>query len=582
MNKRNAKSLIERAKIDALDKSQAVIEFQPNGCIITANQNFLEVMGYELDDLVGQHHKIFMPHEEAQSQEYKNFWAGLAAGNFQSGEYRRLTKTGEDVWIQATYNPILDEEGVVARVVKFASDRTDEKRKAANAQSQLDAINASQAVIEFDLDGTIQTANENFLQTVGYSLEEIKGRHHRIFVEDELSESPEYAAFWAALGRGETQSGEYKRVGKSGDAIYLQAYYSPIFGPAGDVVKVVKFATNITEQVELKNKAETLSLVADETDNSVIITDANGLIEYTNPGFERMTGYDFDSVKGQKPGHFLQGPNTDPATVARLREHIGSGVACYEEILNYHRDGTPYWISLTINPIRDQSGKIQRYVSVQADITSTKLASMEYQVKVNTISAATLIAEWPADGGQMVVNECMRHRLGAYAETNIIISDILDTAELDALAHGDSVEKGLTWPKSEGDDLEIDASFAVIRDVSGKVSRYLMFGIDATVRKRAVRDTQATMREVLSSSAEISSTVSMIDSIASQTNLLALNATIEAARAGEAGRGFAVVAAEVKELATRSSHSAQSITQTVAKNDSMIASLNENLERLSN
>ena len=207
---------------------------------------------------------------------------------------------------------------------------------------------------------------------------------------------------------------------------------------------------------------------------------------------------------------------------------------------------------------------------------------MEYQVKVNTISAATLIAEWPADGGQMVVNECMRQRLGGYAETNIIISDILDTAELDALARGDSVEKALTWPKSEGNDLEIDASFAVIRDVSGEVSRYLMFGIDATARKRAVRDTQATMREVLSSSAEISSTVSMIDSIASQTNLLALNATIEAARAGEAGRGFAVVAAEVKELATRSSHSAQSITQTVAKNDSMIASLNENLERLSN
>ncbi len=294
-----------------------------------------------------------------------------------------------------------------------------------------------------------------------------------------------------------------------------------------------------------------------------------------------MTGYDLQSVQGKKPGALLQGSNTDPATIARICEHIDTGRPCYEEILNYHRDGTPYWISLAINPIRDENGRVVRFVSIQADITATKLASLEHHVKVDTISASTLIVEWPADGGPMIANDRMRQRLGGVADTGTRISDVLEAAEQDALARGEMVEKALTWPSGEGEDLEIDASFAVIRDVSGAVAKYLLFGIDASARKRAVRDTQATMREVLASSAEISSTVSMIDAIAAQTNLLALNATIEAARAGEAGRGFAVVAAEVKQLATRSSDSAQSITQTVAKNDAMIASLNENLERLS-
>ena len=238
----------ERSKIDAIDRSQAVIEFRLDGTIVTANANFLAATGYALDEIVGQHHRMFVDPAYARSDDYAAFWRKLGAGEFQAGEYSRIAKGGRPIWLQATYNPLLDRNGKPVRVIKFASDITEQRNRAADHAAQIAAISRVQAVIEFDLDGTIRTANENFLATVGYRLDEIVGRHHRMFVDTAYGASADYAAFWDRLRSGEFIAAEFRRVGKGGAEIWILASYNPVFDAAGRPVKVVKFATDITER----------------------------------------------------------------------------------------------------------------------------------------------------------------------------------------------------------------------------------------------------------------------------------------------------------------------------------------------
>ncbi len=239
-------------KLDALDRSQAVIEFNLDGTIVTANANFLGAVGYALPEIQGKHHSLFVTPEERASQDYARFWAALNRGEFQSGEFKRVARGGKEIWIQATYNPLLDSSSRPFRVVKFCTDVTARKLQAADYEGQIAAIGKSNAVIHFQLDGTIITANANFLGAVGYALDEIVGRHHRMFVSDAERNSAAYPAFWEALRRGEFQAGEYRRVRKGGKEMWLQATYNPIFDASGRPFKVVKFCTDITAQVNMK------------------------------------------------------------------------------------------------------------------------------------------------------------------------------------------------------------------------------------------------------------------------------------------------------------------------------------------
>lgn len=237
----------------ALHNSLAIIEFDCQGNILDANENFCGAVGYERSEIVGQHHSIFVDPEEASQPAYKEFWESLAAGNFDSGEYKRFGKGGNEIWIQATYNPVLGRGGKPVKVVKFASDITAAKLKSAENDGKINAISRAQAVIEFEVDGTIITANENFCGAVGYDLSEIQGQHHQMFVEKEYGNSPEYKEFWKKLGSGEFVAGEFQRFGKGGSEIWIQASYNPIFDVSGNVIKVVKFATDITGRVDAVN-----------------------------------------------------------------------------------------------------------------------------------------------------------------------------------------------------------------------------------------------------------------------------------------------------------------------------------------
>ncbi len=247
-------SRVAEQTLDALDRSQAVIEFEPNGTILDANANFLNVMGYSRTEVVGKHHRMFAEGRSADTAEYKAFWDDLARGTFKAAEYKRIGKGGKEVWLEASYNPVVGRDGRTFKVVKFATDITEKKKQAADLQGQVSAITRSQAVIEFKLDGTILTANENFLRALGYRLEEIQGRHHSMFVEPSFKDSAEYREFWAALNRGEYQAAQYKRIGKGGKEIWIEASYNPVLDLNGKPYKVVKFATDLSKRKDANAK----------------------------------------------------------------------------------------------------------------------------------------------------------------------------------------------------------------------------------------------------------------------------------------------------------------------------------------
>ncbi|MGZ2485599.1 methyl-accepting chemotaxis protein [Rhizobium pisi] len=234
--------------LDAISRSQAIIEFDLKGNILTANENFCKALGYSLREILGKHHSMFCEPAYTATQEYREFWARLGRGEYDAGAYKRFAKGNKEIWIQASYNPVL-KGGKPFKVVKFAADITAVKKKAIEDSGKLEAISRSQAVIEFTPTGEILTANENFCGAMGYSLGEVTGRHHSMFCDPAYAKTQDYTDFWKRLARGEFIANEFVRFGKGGRQIWIQAAYNPIVDADGKVYKVVKFATDVTERM---------------------------------------------------------------------------------------------------------------------------------------------------------------------------------------------------------------------------------------------------------------------------------------------------------------------------------------------
>jgi len=258
--------------INAINRVQAVIEFGMDGKVLHANENFLKTLGYSLEEIKGNHHSMFVDVAYRQSPEYRLFWEKLGRGEYDAGQYKRIGKGGREVWIQASYNPVFDANGKPFKVVKFATDITQQKLQNADYEGQIAAISKAQAVIEFSLDGKVLNANSNFLNVLGYTLDEIKGHHHSMFVEPSYRQSPEYRLFWEKLGRGQYDAAQYKRIGKGGTEVWIQASYNPILDANGKPFKVVKYATDITASVKasqaLQQAVEQVQAVVESAKNN--------------------------------------------------------------------------------------------------------------------------------------------------------------------------------------------------------------------------------------------------------------------------------------------------------------------------
>lgn len=307
------------AKLKALDRVQAIIEFDLSGKVLTANENFLNLLGYRLEEIAGRHHRLFVDDETAGSPEYQRFWSELAAGQPQTGRFRRIGKSGREVWIEASYNPVFDRSGRVVRYVKFATDITARLREEAERAGIIAAISRSQAMISFEPDGTILDANDNFLAAVGYSIEEIRGRHHAMFVDKEEAEGQAYREFWQSLRTGQYHSAQFRRLGKNGREIWIQASYNPIFDAAGRVYKVVKFATDVTERVGLlRNLQKIIDINFCEIDLAV----------------------DRTSSEAQRAAHSADTTERDVQTMAAASEELANSVAEIASSMAYSRGAT--------------------------------------------------------------------------------------------------------------------------------------------------------------------------------------------------------------------------------------------------
>jgi methyl-accepting chemotaxis protein len=361
------------AQVEAISRSQAVIEFNPDGTIVTANENFLKTLGYSLGEIQGKHHNVFVEPAMRDSAAYREFWAVLNRGQYQSAEYKRIGKGGKEVWIQASYNPMLDRNGKVSKVIKFATDITAAKLASLEDAGMIAAIGRTQAVISFNLDGTIVNANENFLKALGYSLGEIQGKHHGMFVEPATRESAAYREFWASLNRGEYQSGEYKRIGKGGKEVWIMASYNPILDEKGKPFKVVKFATDVTQQ-KLRAADTAGQIAAIGKSQAVIEFNLDGSILTANENFLNALGYTLGEIQGKRHSMFIEASERDGAAYREFWANLNAGRFQAGEFKRIGKGGKEIWIQASYNPILDLNGKPFKIVKYATDTTAEVVA----------------------------------------------------------------------------------------------------------------------------------------------------------------------------------------------------------------
>jgi methyl-accepting chemotaxis protein len=496
------------AKFDAISKSQAVIEFNLDGTVVTANKNFLDTLGYTLEEIQGKHHRMFVDPAYAQGPEYRGFWEKLNRGEFDAAEYKRIGKGGKEVWIQASYNPLFDKAGKPYRVVKFAVDVTAAKLRNADFEGQLQAVSKAQAVIEFKMDGTILTANDNFLKVLGYSLDEIKGRHHRMFAESAYAQTQEYKSFWEKLNRGEFDAGEYLRVGKGGKEVWIQASYNPIFDMNGKPFKVVKYATDITQQkLEQFAKERAKEVYRKEVDR-IVLAGKEGRL--SDRGDLALLDADWKPV--------MQGINDI--------------------------------IDAIVEPIAELRGKLEKAASGDLTAYVTGDYKGDHQLLKNALNdtldslndilgQVSTAAEQVASGSRQVSDSSQALSQGATEQASSL-EEI--TASMTEMA-------GQTKQNAEN---------ATQANQLATASR-----ANAEKGNQLMQEMVKAMADIDESSQSISKIIKAIDEIAFQTNLLALNAAVEAARAGVHGKGFAVVAEEVRNLAARSAKAAKETTEMI-------------------
>ncbi|WP_328487157.1 PAS domain S-box protein [Methylovorus mays] len=495
-------------QLAAIGNAQGVVEFSLDGQLITANQRFLDILGYSLDEAVGQPHSTFVDAETRNSSEYRQLWERLRAGQYDAGVYRRMGKGGKEIWLQASYTPVLDMDGKPCKVIKYATDITAQQRKALDADGQLAAIGKSQGVIEFNLDSTVITANQKFLDIFGYSLEEAAGKPHSTFVDVETRNSRDYQQLWERLRAGQYDAGIYKRIAKGGKEVWLQASYNPIFDLNGKPFKVVKYATDITEQA-LRNADFSGQLAAIGKSQGVIEFNLDSTIITANQKFLDIMGYSLEEAAGKPHGTFVDEATRNSRDYQQLWERLRAGeydAGIYKRIA---KGGREVWLQASYNPIFDLNGKPYKVVKYATDITEQELRNADFSGQLAAIGKSQGVIEFNLDGTVLTANQKFLDILGyslqeAAGKPHSLFVDAayrnsLDYAQFWERLRSGQYDAGIYKRMGKGGkEVWLQASYNPIFDLNGKPYKVVKYATDITaqvlstqVMNRAVEETQA-------------------------------------------------------------------------------------------
>lgn len=543
----------------------AVVTIDENNRVIFYNPAAEKLWGYTQSEVIKQNVKMLVPKiHQADHDTYVDT-------NRQTGEDKIVgvsrdvlieTKSGKSIWCNLSISKVKTKAGI--HYTAFVKD----------ISKQREDLERIDKTLEQCLDGVVTIDNNNNIIFFNAAAEKLwKCKKSQVMYQNVKILVPvDIQGIHDKLVNSNRNGGEDKIVGISRDVCFQDFTGQDVWANLSlskikldDKVLYTAFVKDITEQKVQQEKIAVLSLLANETENSVVICDKLGQIEYVNPGFETLTEYSFEEVVGKKPGSFLQGKRTDPQAVARISQAIKNKQSFFEEILNYTKSGKSYWISLSVSPVLNDDGQVEKYVSVQANIDITKKRALENDVKLDAINRANIVAEWSAQGELLLANQLC---LQSFESENLNdlkskigpLSNKLSDEQQNTIDKGESVQSEISFALPSGKSILIAAVLSPVENENGKVAKILMYGSDVSKRNAVLNETHEAMSQVLD---RISGIIQTINSISSQTNLLALNAAIESARAGEAGRGFAVVADEVRNLAGSTTESATEITSLI-------------------
>lgn len=561
----------------------AVVSINEKNLITFYNPAAEKLWGYKPSEVMGQNIRILVPQEHKSNHDsYVNSHRSTGKDKIvgSSREVQLQRKDRSRLWVQLSLSQVMvsGKKHYTAFVLDVSQEREARLVVEQVLQQALDAV------VSIDENNNITFYNTAAEKLWGYKTAEVIGKNVKMLVPQAIQAEHD------ALVNANRETGKDKIVGTSREVKIERKDGSALWGRLSlSKVKLenrtiyTAFIRDVTQEVEQREMQRMLSLVANETDNAVIISDSQGLIEYVNNGFERLTGYPLSEVKGKKPGSFLQGPETDPATVTKIRTYLRERKSFYDEILNYRKNGKPYWTSLSISPVI-KNGILLNFIAVQADITKVKQMALDFTNRLNAIGEALCMMELKPNGEIIEANKLLTEILKPHftvAEFSTAVFNQLSGAERDKLDKDGFLAKMIEIGQNQ-QFRAFDARLCILRNFSGEIGRYVFFATDVSERKKAVNQTQLSMDSLVKTSQSISKIVATINGISEQTNLLALNAAIEAARAGEVGRGFAVVADEVRTLAGNSKDSSNEIQSLVKETVSQIERLAEMIKRIDN
>ncbi|GAB5382439.1 MAG: hypothetical protein Alis3KO_08550 [Aliiglaciecola sp.] len=556
----------------------AVVSIDHNNNVTFFNRAAEQLWGYKRAEVLGKNVKMLVPMAiQSNHDGYVN--ANRNTGNDKivgtSRDVQLERKDGKKVWCNLSLSKV--HTGDKIHYTAFVKDITEQKQAKERIDQTLEQC--IDAVVTIDENNEVIFFNQAAEKLWGVSRDKVLGNNVKMLVP--LAIQPQHDS----LVNANRTTGVDKIVGTSRDVQIETLDGRSIWGnlslskveSAGEILYTA-FVKDITEQKLQQEAFSTLSLVANETDNSVIITDANGLIEYVNPGFTKLTDYTIEDVHGKKPGQVLQGKHTSAETRQRIRENLANKQAFYDEILNYDRHGNAYWISLAINPVLDSKGNLSKFISIQANIDETKKRALENDIRLNAINQSNIVMEFNHDGALSHANELalktfrQNDMQSMHAQLDNI-KHYLAKGDVDSIMQGNSVQKELVIKLKQSDiSAHLAVALSPVIDSEGKLNKILLYGSDVSERNSVIAETHTAMSQVLD---RISGIIQTINSISNQTNLLALNAAIESARAGEAGRGFAVVADEVRNLAQSTTESAHEISSLIGETKGHVDKLSE-------